>query len=71
MEDLPKLEDEMKKIIKEDIAIERFEFSPEEARQEMAGQEYKQELIDEHAGNGEKISFYRQGILKTCAQART
>lgn len=61
MEDLPKLEDEMKKIIKEDIAIERFEFSPEEARQEMAGQEYKQELIDEHAGNGEKISFYRQG----------
>ena len=61
MEDLPKLEEEMKKIIKEDIAIERFEFSPEEARQEMAGQEYKQELIDEHAGNGEKISFYRQG----------
>ena len=61
MEDLPKLEDEMKKIIKEDIAIERFEFSPEEARREMAGQEYKQELIDEHAGNGEKISFYRQG----------
>ena len=61
MEDLPKLEDEMKKIIKEDIAIERFEFSPEEARREMAGQEYKQELIDEHAGNGEKISFDRQG----------
>lgn len=61
MEDLPKLEDEMKMIIKEDIAIERFEFSPEEARREMAGQEYKQELIDEHAGNGEKISFYRQG----------
>ena len=61
MEDLPKLEDEMKKIIKEDIAIERFEFSPEEARREMAGQEYKQEIIDEHAGNGEKISFYRQG----------
>ena len=61
MEDLPKLEDEMKKIIKEDIAIERFEISPEEARREMAGQEYKQELIDEHAGNGEKISFYRQG----------
>ena len=61
MEDLPKLEDEMTKSIKEDLAIERVEFSPEEARQEMAGQEYKQELIDEHAGNGEKISFYRQG----------
>lgn len=61
MEDLPKLEEEMKKIIKEDISLERFEFSPEEARQEMAGQDYKLELIDEHAGNGEKISFYRQG----------
>ncbi len=60
-EDLPKLEDEMKKIIKENIPLERFELPPAQARQEMDGQEYKQELIDEHAGNGENISFYRQG----------
>lgn len=61
MDDLPKLEAEMKKIIKEDIALERFELSPEEAKREMAGQDYKLELIDEHSGNGESISFYRQG----------
>ncbi|WP_369297366.1 threonine--tRNA ligase [uncultured Neglectibacter sp.] len=60
-EDLPKIEDEMKKIIKENLELERFELPPEEARAEMAGQEYKLELIDEHSAGGEKISFYRQG----------
>ncbi|MCH5353299.1 MAG: threonine--tRNA ligase [Acutalibacter sp.] len=60
-EDLPKIEDEMKKIIKENIDLERFELPPEEAKKEMAGQDYKLELIDEHSANGEKISFYRQG----------
>lgn len=61
LDDLAKIEAEMKKIIKEDIALERCELSPEEARKEMAGQDYKLELIDEHSGNGEKISLYRQG----------
>ena len=60
-EDLPKIEDEMKKIIKENLDLERFELPPEDAKREMAGQDYKLELIDEHSGNGEKISFYRQG----------
>ena len=59
-EDLPKIEDEMKKIIKENIELVRFELPPEEAKAEMAGQDYKLELIDEHSGNGEKISFYKQ-----------
>ncbi|NLG92975.1 MAG: threonine--tRNA ligase [Clostridiales bacterium] len=62
-EDLPKIEAEMKKIIKENIPIERFELAPDEARalMEKEHQIYKLELIDEHAGKGEKISFYRQG----------
>ncbi len=60
-EDLPKIEEEMKKIIKENLELQKFELPPEEAKKEMAGQEYKEELIDEHSGNGEKISFYRQG----------
>lgn len=60
-EELPKIEDEMKKIIKENLELERFELSAEEAKKEMAGQEYKEELIEEHSGNGENISFYRQG----------
>lgn len=59
-DDLPKIEEEMKKIIKENIELERFELPPDAAKAEMAGQDYKLELIDEHSGNGEKISFYKQ-----------
>ncbi len=59
-EDLDKLEAEIKKIAKEDIPLERLEVSPEEAKQLMADEPYKLELIDEHAGKGENISFYKQ-----------
>ena len=60
-EDLPGIEAEMKKIIKENIPLERFELPAEEAARLMEGQPYKEELIAEHAGKGENISFYRQG----------
>ncbi len=60
LDDLPKIEEEIKKIIKENIPLERFELAPDAAKEKMAGQPYKQELIDEHAGNGENISFYSQ-----------
>lgn len=60
-EDLPKIEEEMKKIIKENIPLNRFELEPAQAKEKMAGQDYKLELIDEHSGNGENISFYEQG----------
>ena len=61
-EDLEQIEAEMKKIIKEDIPLERFELEPEDARALMQekGQDYKIELIEEHSGKGEKISLYRQ-----------
>jgi len=62
-EDLTAIEAEMKKIIKEDLPIERFELEPAEATKlmEELGQPYKVELIAEHSGKGERISFYRQG----------
>ena len=60
-EDLPAIEAEMKKIIKENLPLERFELPPEEAQKLMADQPYKEELIAEHAGKGENISFYKQG----------
>lgn len=62
-EELEKIEAEMKKIVKSGMAIERFELPPEEAHKLMEDcrQTYKLELIDEHAGNGEHISFYKQG----------
>ncbi len=60
-EDLPKIEAEMKKIIKEDLPLERFALPAEKAKELMAGQPYKEELNEEHAGKGEDISFYKQG----------
>ncbi len=62
-EDLEKIEKEMKKIIKENIPLERFELSPDDAEELMKkeNQEYKVELIKEHSDKGEKISFYKQG----------
>lgn len=60
--DLEKIEAEMRKIIKEDIPIERFELPREQALEAMrkAGEDYKVELIQD-LPEGEVISFYRQG----------
>ena len=61
-DDLTALEGEMKKIIKENIPIERFELPREEAIKlmEEQGEPYKVELIQD-LPEGETISFYRQG----------
>ena len=59
-EDREKIEVEMKKIIKEDLPIERFALPKDEALKLMEGQPYKQELISE-LDDGEEISFYKQG----------
>ena len=60
-EDLQKITAEMKKIVKERLKLERFELPVEEAKELMKDEPYKLELIEEHAGKGENISFYRQG----------
>jgi threonyl-tRNA synthetase len=61
-EDLEKIEEKMKEIIKKDIPIERIELTRDEARKllEELGENFKLELIEE-IPEGEKISFYRQG----------
>ena len=59
-EDKANIEAEMKKIIKEDIEIEKFVLPKKEALNLMDGQPYKQELIEE-LPDGEEISFYKQG----------
>ncbi|MCI9272860.1 MAG: threonine--tRNA ligase [Clostridiales bacterium] len=69
-EDLSKIETEMKAIIKQDLPLDRFELDPPKARElmEQEGQTYKLELIAEHSGKGETISFYRQGdFVDLCA----
>ena len=62
-ENLEAIETEMKKIVKENIPLERFELDPAEAEKLMSdmGEDYKVELIKEHSSKGEKISFYKQG----------
>lgn len=59
-EDLDAIEKEMKKIVKENLKIERFELPREEALELMKDEPYKIELINE-LPEGETISFYKQG----------
>ena len=59
-EDKANIEEEMKKIIKEDLKIERFTLPKEEALTFMKDEPYKIELIKD-LPEGEEISFYRQG----------
>ena len=61
-EDKEKIEIEMKKIIKEDLPIERFTLPREEAIKLMKEKDepYKVELIED-LPEGEEISFYKQG----------
>lgn len=68
-EDLDKIEAEMKKIIKEGAALERFTLPREEAIQfmEEKGEPFKVELIRDLPEDAE-ISFYRQGdFVDLCA----
>ena len=68
-EDKEKIEAEMKKIIKEDLPIERFVLPKEEAIKLMKEKDepYKVELIED-LPEGEEISFYRQGeFVDLCA----
>ena len=59
-EDLEKIEAEMKRIVKQDLPLERTVLSREQALEKMAGEPYKIELI-ENLPEGEDISFYTQG----------
>ncbi|MBE6689434.1 MAG: threonine--tRNA ligase [Ruminococcaceae bacterium] len=66
---LTKLEKEMNKIMAENLPIERFTLSREEAVKLMTerNEPYKVELINE-LPEGEEISFYRQGeFVDLCA----
>ena len=66
---LKALEGEMKKIVKENLRIERFELPRDEAVKLMTERDepYKVQLINE-LPEGEVISFYRQGeFIDLCA----
>ena len=68
-DDLKKIEDEMKKIIKERIVLERFELPRDEAIKLMEEKDepYKVELINDLPDDS-VISFYKQGdFVDLCA----
>ena len=68
-EDLEKLEAEMKKIVKENLALKPFVLPRDEAIKFMQekGEPYKVELIED-LPEGETISFYQQGdFVDLCA----
>ncbi|MCR1897757.1 threonine--tRNA ligase [Irregularibacter muris] len=68
-EDLENIEKEMKKIVKEDLAIERFVLSRNEALElvKEKNADYKVELIND-LSEDETISFYKQGeFVDLCA----
>lgn len=57
--DFPKIEEEMKKCAKENSPFVRKEVTAKEAREIFKGNEYKEELIEEH--KDELLSIYSQG----------
>ncbi|MFM2357431.1 MAG: hypothetical protein RJA61_168 [Candidatus Parcubacteria bacterium] len=59
--DLPKIEKEMRKILKSWKSFEGKEVSKEEAAEKFAGNPYKLELIEEISKKGEKITLYTSG----------
>ena len=60
MEDLEKIEDEMRKIIKENLKVEAFVLPRDEAKELMKDEPYKLELIEDLPEETE-ISFFKQG----------
>jgi threonyl-tRNA synthetase len=69
-EELPKVEEEMRKIIEQNLAFSRDEVEPGKARELLHGenQRFKDEIISELESAGEKtVSIYRQGdFLDLC-----
>lgn len=60
-EDLPKIEEEMKKLLPSWTSFSHREVTEKEAKEFYKDNPYKLELIDEIVGKGEKITFYKAG----------
>lgn len=59
LEDLPKIEAEMKKIVKENLSIQHFKLSKQEAKEKFRKDKFKCELID--AVDDNEVGIYEQG----------
>ena len=60
-DELPAIEAECRKIVKENLRVERKEVSYDEARAMFAEQPFKLELIDDYEKEGRELTVYTQG----------
>ncbi|MDY4190598.1 MAG: threonine--tRNA ligase [Oscillospiraceae bacterium] len=60
-DDFAAIEAEMKKIVKEDIPVEKRHITVEEGRALFSDQPYKLELLEEYAAKGWDLTVYTQG----------
>ena len=66
-EDLPKIEEKMKQILKNWSSFEKIEVSPSEAKKTFKDNPFKIELIEEFEKSGQKITLYESGkFLDLC-----
>lgn len=63
-EDFPKIEKKMHEIVKSWKGFEKHNVSKDEALKEFKGDEYKEELIEEHAGDDSQLTVYQSGNFR-------
>lgn len=59
--DLPKIEKKMRQLLPTWKSFDRHELSPDDAKKEYPGNQYKHELIDEFSSQGQTLTFYKSG----------
>jgi threonyl-tRNA synthetase len=62
--DFEEIEEEMEKIVEEDLDIEREMLSREDAEEFFKDNQYKRDILEDEASEGEEVSFYKQGEFK-------
>ncbi|NMJ76839.1 threonine--tRNA ligase [Nanohaloarchaea archaeon] len=63
-EDLEEIEEEMESVIQEDLDIQREKVTRGDAEDFFDDNRYKREILEDEAGEGDEVSFYKQGEFK-------
>ncbi len=63
-EDFPKIEKKMHEIVKTWKGFEKHDVSKEDALKEFKGNEYKEELIEEHSVDSSQLTVYQSGNFR-------
>jgi threonyl-tRNA synthetase len=63
-EDLEEIEEEMDSIIQEDLDIQREKVARGDAEDFFDDNRYKREILEDEAGEGDSVTFYKQGEFR-------